>query len=93
MRAKEFLKEYAVKVNNGLPGGELNPRNDMAPPLDINTDNIDKAIQEILYRLRKGEARDMQHAISMCANDMACKLECSPTDMANRIKERLNDLS
>ena len=90
MRFKEFLKEYAVKVDGGKPGGGLNPRNDMASPPDINIDNIDKAIQD---RLRKGEARDMQHAILMCANDMACKLECSPTDIINKIKERLNNRS
>ncbi len=91
MRAKEFLKEYAVKVDGGKPGGGLNPQNDMAPPADINLDNIDKAIEDMLYRLRKGEARDMNHAISMCSNDMACQLECSPTEFANRIKQRLNN--
>ncbi len=91
MRAKEFLREYAVKVDGGLPGGGLNPTNDMGPPADIGLDNIDKAIEEMLYKLRKGEARDMDHAIKMCSNDMAYQLECSPTEMATRIKQRLND--
>ena len=91
MMAKEFLREYAVKVDGGSPGGGLNPINDMGPVDDISMDHIDKAIEEMLYKLRKGEARDMQHALMMCSNDMACQLECSPTEMATRIKQRLSN--
>ena len=93
MRAREFIIEYAVKVDGGSPGGGLNPINDMMPSNDIGSDNIDKAIEEMFYRLKKGEARDMNHAISICSNDMACQLECSPTEFAERVKKRLNDRS
>lgn len=86
MRAKEFLKEYTSP-------SDLNPSNNMEPITDLNLDNIDKAIEEMIYKLRKGEARDMKHAISMCSNDMAHQLEADPIEIEARIRERLSDSS
>ena len=90
MRAKEFLKEYAIKVDGGVPGGGLNPANDMSSPKDIDSDNIDIAIGDMLYKLQQGEARDMDHALKMCACDMANEIGIEPEEAMSRIKSRLS---
>ncbi len=73
MRAKEFLKEY---MNYSTT--ELEPDNPMIP--------VDDAAARVHYLMRCGEARDMNHALKIAANEVACELELDPVTVESRIK-------
>ena len=73
MRAKEFLKEY------------MNYTPIKIDPI-IPTDPLNDARERIEYLLKKGEARDYDHALKIVSNETACELEMDPVEVKSRIK-------
>ncbi len=73
MRAKEFLKEYM----NYSP---------TQPKADDPFIPIDDAASRVHYLIRCGEARDMNHALKIVANEVGCELEMDPVEVESRIK-------
>ena len=73
MKAKEFLKEY-MNYSATFPEAD----EPMIP--------IDDAAGRVSYLLQNGEARDMNHALKIVANEVACELELDPITIEARIK-------
>lgn len=87
MRAKEFITEvnYRYKVNP-----TLNMTPDPEPlPLD---DEIEMAVENIMYQLRKGEARDIEHASSIASCDIANRLGIEQEEVSQKLKTRLDKI-